>query len=152
MGDVLAPPLTTTSGERLTTNGSPTASPRLPTCYWPSPWRRSSARNTVFSHSACILASSGRTWPIIWTRVWLLVDFGEADRMLGWTEFDFKPLERGVATHIYAAFYLDLKAHNDGYLIDSHVAYPLSDTVKSWATSKLEAKLSGKLVGQEFSY
>ncbi|KAK9427388.1 hypothetical protein V1505DRAFT_396142 [Lipomyces doorenjongii] len=59
----------------------------------------------------------------------------------------FKPLERGVATHVYAAFYLDLKAHNDAYLIDSHVAYPPSDTVKSWATSKLEAKRLWELSG-----
>lgn len=33
---------------------------------------------------------------------------GSADKALGnregWKEFDTKPLERGVATHIYAAF------------------------------------------------
>jgi len=91
------------------------------------------------------------------------VDLGglkEADRVLGnkegWLEFNPKPLERGVATHIYASFDPNLEAHNGAYLIDSHVADPIADTVRTWATSSFEAerlwKLSEKLVGQEFSY
>lgn len=45
---------------------------------------------------------------------------------------------------------------NGAYLVKSHVADPLFDTVKPWATSPVEAerlwKLSEKLVGQEFAY
>jgi hypothetical protein len=47
-------------------------------------------------------------------------------------------------------------AHNGAYLIDSHVADPLVDTVKPWAISKFEAerlwKMSEELVGQKFTY
>ncbi|KAF9890516.1 hypothetical protein FE257_005921 [Aspergillus nanangensis] len=83
-----------------------------------------------------------------------------ADRTLGnaegWKGFDPKPVERGSATHIYAAFDSSLKANNGGYLLDCHVADPWTDTVKPWATSSVEAerlwRLSEKLVGQEFSY
>ncbi|PNP59023.1 hypothetical protein THARTR1_01271 [Trichoderma harzianum] len=83
------------------------------------------------------------------------------DRMLGnsegWSDgFTFKTLERGVATHIYAAFEPSLKEHNGVYLEDAHIADPHVQTVKPWGTSKVEAdrlwKLSEKLVGQEFSY
>ncbi|KAA8648642.1 putative short-chain dehydrogenase [Aspergillus tanneri] len=104
---------------------------------------------------------------VIWTNLgghldWS-VEFAElnnADKSLGnregWKEFDAKPLERGAATHIYAAFDPSLKANNGAYLIDCHVADPLVDTVKPWATSRFEAerlwRLSEKLVGQEFSY
>ncbi|RAH83875.1 putative short-chain dehydrogenase [Aspergillus japonicus CBS 114.51] len=75
----------------------------------------------------------------------------------GWRdEFDAKNLERGAATHVYAAFDPSLKAANGAYLIDCHVADPLVDTVKPWATSSFEAerlwRLSEKLVGQEFPY
>ncbi|PYI25171.1 hypothetical protein BP00DRAFT_119086 [Aspergillus indologenus CBS 114.80] len=93
----------------------------------------------------------------------------------GWRdEFDAKNLERGAATHVYAAFDPSLKgrqsdslsrvhliadempAVNGAYLIDCHVADPLVDTVKPWATSSFEAerlwRLSEKLVGQEFPY
>lgn len=88
------------------------------------------------------------------------VTTGSADKALGnwegWKEFDTKPLERGVATLIYAAFDPALKANNGAYLIDSHVVDPLYDTVKPWATSSFEAErlwgLSEKLVGEEFSY
>lgn len=42
---------------------------------------------------------------------------GSADKALGnregWKEFDTKPLERGVATHIYAAFDPALKGMLD---------------------------------------
>ncbi|OTA07746.1 Short-chain dehydrogenase/reductase [Trichoderma parareesei] len=84
-----------------------------------------------------------------------------ADRLLGnaegWlTEFDFKTPDRGVATHIYAAFEPSLKEVNGVYLEDAHVADPFVQTVKPWGTSKVEAerlwKLSEKLVGQEFTY
>ncbi|KAL7961241.1 hypothetical protein V8C34DRAFT_312051 [Trichoderma compactum] len=86
------------------------------------------------------------------------------DRMLGNSEgwrdgFKCKTLERGVATHIYAAFEPSLEdkdIHNGVYLEDVHIADPYVQTVKPWGTSKVEAgrlwKLSEKLVGQEFSY
>lgn len=96
----------------------------------------------------------------------------------GWKGIDPKPLETGVATHIYAAFDPDLAGkspspmsevqvasltltltqpeHNGKYLIDCHVADPWIDTVKPWATSPIEAerlwKLSEELVGEKFSY
>ncbi|PYH46645.1 putative short-chain dehydrogenase [Aspergillus saccharolyticus JOP 1030-1] len=74
----------------------------------------------------------------------------------GWAEFNLKDLARGAATHMYAAFDPNLKATNGAYLIDCHVADPLVDTVKPWATSSFEAerlwRLSEKLVGQEFPY
>ncbi|KAL7948640.1 hypothetical protein V8C42DRAFT_315059 [Trichoderma barbatum] len=84
-----------------------------------------------------------------------------ADRLLGNSEgwdagFDWKTIEKGIATHIYAAFEPSLKERNGVYLEDSHIADPYVQTVKPWATSKIEAdrlwKLSEKLVGQEFSY
>ncbi|KAL7806852.1 putative short-chain dehydrogenase [Trichoderma aethiopicum] len=84
-----------------------------------------------------------------------------ADRLLGnaegWlTGFDFKTPDRGVATHIYAAFEPSLKDVNGVYLEDAHIADPFIQTVKPWGTSKVEAerlwKLSEKLVGQEFPY
>ncbi|RFU77519.1 ww domain-containing oxidoreductase [Trichoderma arundinaceum] len=79
--------------------------------------------------------------------------FGNAE---GWEDFKWKSPERGVATHIYAAFEPSLKEHNGAYLENSHIADPYTETVKPWATSKTEAdrlwKLSEKLVGQEFSY
>ncbi|KAJ9223761.1 hypothetical protein DTO027B5_5986 [Paecilomyces variotii] len=89
-----------------------------------------------------------------------LDELRNADRTFGnresWKQYDGKPIERGVATHIYAAFDPSLKANNGAYLVDSHVADPLVDTVKPWATSSFEAerlwRLSEKLVGEEFSY
>ncbi|PON28915.1 WW domain-containing oxidoreductase [Trichoderma gamsii] len=74
----------------------------------------------------------------------------------GWADLKWKSPERGVATHIYAAFEPSLKEQNGAYLEDSHVADPYTNTVKPWATSSIEAdrlwKLSEKLVGQEFQY
>ncbi|KAJ5555595.1 hypothetical protein N7535_008030 [Penicillium sp. DV-2018c] len=87
------------------------------------------------------------------------VSLQSIDRQLGnregWSTFNWKSLERGAATHVYAAFDPALKDHNGAYLIDSHIADPLIDTVKSWAVSSFEAerlwKLSEQLVGQEFA-
>jgi len=74
----------------------------------------------------------------------------------GWSEFEFKSPDQGVATTVFAAFSPDLNAHNGAYLQDSHVADPWTETVKPWATSPVEAerlwKLSEKLVGQKFDY
>ncbi|KAH8895933.1 NAD(P)-binding protein [Thozetella sp. PMI_491] len=84
-----------------------------------------------------------------------------ADKALGnaegWNiEFKYKSQQRGIATHVYAAFEPSLKEHNGTYLQDSRIADPLTDTVKPWATSPVEAerlwKISEKLVGQEFPY
>ncbi|EHK45986.1 hypothetical protein TRIATDRAFT_264467 [Trichoderma atroviride IMI 206040] len=81
------------------------------------------------------------------------------DKSLGniiWDEIPWKTPERGVATHIYAAFEPSLKGYNGEYLQDSRISDPYTDTVRPWATSRVEAdrlwKLSEKLVGQEFSY
>ncbi|KAL2807724.1 hypothetical protein BJX63DRAFT_436776 [Aspergillus granulosus] len=75
----------------------------------------------------------------------------------GWmTEFDFRTPEEGSATHVYAAFDPDLKSHNGAFLEDCHVANPLTDDIKAWATSPVEAeklwRLSEELVGQVFTY
>ncbi|KAI1161776.1 WW domain-containing oxidoreductase [Nemania serpens] len=83
-----------------------------------------------------------------------------ADRALGnkegWAPFNWKTSDQGAATFVYAAFDPNLKDHNGAYLEDSHVADPLVETVKPWATSKIEAgrlwKLTEKLVGQEIQY
>ncbi|KAJ8119724.1 hypothetical protein ONZ43_g3389 [Nemania bipapillata] len=76
--------------------------------------------------------------------------------MEGWADFKWKTADQGVATHVYAAFDPNLKDHNGAYLEDSHVADPLVQTVKPWATSKIEAgrlwTLTEKLVGQDFQY
>ncbi|EFR01480.1 WW domain containing oxidoreductase [Nannizzia gypsea CBS 118893] len=87
-------------------------------------------------------------------------ELANADKELGnpegWEEMKFKSQEVGAATHAYAAFDPNLKANNGAYLLDCHVADPMVDTVKSWATSAFEAerlwRLSEKLVGQEFPY
>ncbi|CAG8894257.1 unnamed protein product [Penicillium egyptiacum] len=82
------------------------------------------------------------------TRRWATGRAGKNSMPSRWSEVS--------ATHIYAAFDPALKANNGAYLIDSHVADPLSDTVKPWVTSSFEAerlwRLSEKLVGEEFSY
>ncbi|KAL7900558.1 hypothetical protein HDV64DRAFT_267603 [Trichoderma sp. TUCIM 5745] len=81
------------------------------------------------------------------------------DKNLGnviWDDIPWKTPERGVATHIYAAFEPSLKGYNGEYLQDSRISDPFKDTVRPWATSRVEAErlwqLSEKLVGQEFSY
>ncbi|KAJ5183260.1 hypothetical protein N7492_000876 [Penicillium capsulatum] len=104
---------------------------------------------------------------VIWTNLGNHLDWSveldelrNADKSLGnpegWRDFEAKPLERGAATHIYAAFDPCLKAKNGAYLIDCHVSDPLVDTVLPWATHSFEAerlwRLSEKLVRQEFPY
>ncbi|KAJ5480158.1 hypothetical protein N7530_005667 [Penicillium desertorum] len=104
---------------------------------------------------------------VIWTNIAnhldMETDFDglrDADKALGnregWGELQVKTPDQGVATHVYAAFDPGLNAHNGAYLIDCRIGNPLADTIKSWATSSLEAKrlwhLSEKLVGQEFVY
>ncbi|KAL4929032.1 putative short-chain dehydrogenase [Aspergillus undulatus] len=82
------------------------------------------------------------------------------DRALGNAEgfegFKQKNDQQGAATTTYAAFAPDLRDKNGAYLQDCHVADPWTETVKPWATDKVEAerlwKLSEKLVGQEFSF
>ncbi|KAI4156773.1 MAG: hypothetical protein LQ340_000030 [Diploschistes diacapsis] len=70
--------------------------------------------------------------------------------------FDFKTPERGVATHVYAAFEPSLKDHNGSYLQDSHIADPYVDTIKPYAQDAVEANrlwsLSEEIVGQKFEY
>ncbi|KAF2726641.1 NAD(P)-binding protein [Polyplosphaeria fusca] len=79
--------------------------------------------------------------------------FGNAE---GWKEFIFRAPQAGAATHVYAAFDPKLKDHNGAYLLDCRLANPWKDTVKPWATSRIDAerlwKLSEKLVGETFSY
>ncbi|KAK4120495.1 NAD(P)-binding protein [Parathielavia appendiculata] len=84
----------------------------------------------------------------------------ESDRVLGnkegWREFQFKSPDRGIATHVFAAFHPSLEDHNGAYLQDAHVADPWTETVKPWGTSPIEAerlwRLSEKLVGEQFLY
>ncbi|KAF8877564.1 hypothetical protein CPB84DRAFT_1752113 [Gymnopilus junonius] len=60
---------------------------------------------------------------------------GALDRVLGNVEGrvdyspDILPIEKGTATHVYAAFDPDLSAHNGAYLLDCRVADPLTDTI-----------------------
>lgn len=81
--------------------------------------------------------------------------------------------EVSAITYAYAAFdpevtgkclvhtavksiWLIMKAHNGAYLLSCRLADPLSDVLRPWATSSVEAerlwRLSEKLVGQEFPY
>ncbi|KAL4885683.1 hypothetical protein BJY04DRAFT_180238 [Aspergillus karnatakaensis] len=74
----------------------------------------------------------------------------------GWGEMKPKSNQQGAATTAYAAFAPELHDHNGAYLQDCHIADPWTETVKPWATDKVEAerlwKLSEKLVGQEFNF
>ncbi|KAG7289176.1 hypothetical protein NEMBOFW57_005539 [Staphylotrichum longicolle] len=74
----------------------------------------------------------------------------------GWSEFQFKTPDQGVATHVFAAFHPSLEDHNGAYLQDAHIADPWTETVRPWATSPIEAeklwRLSEKLVGEQFVY
>ncbi|KNG83155.1 short-chain dehydrogenase [Aspergillus nomiae NRRL 13137] len=74
----------------------------------------------------------------------------------GMKELNFKDLDQGVATHVFAAFDTGIVRHNGSFLSDCHVADPDKEEVYPWATSKADAerlwKLSEKLVGQEFDY
>ncbi|KAL4804377.1 hypothetical protein BDV18DRAFT_143067 [Aspergillus unguis] len=69
-------------------------------------------------------------------------------------DFPRKTNQQGAATTVYAAFDPALRDHNGAYLQDCHIADPWTETVKPWATDKVEAerlwKLSEKLVGQQF--
>ncbi|KAF8891620.1 hypothetical protein CPB84DRAFT_1374608 [Gymnopilus junonius] len=101
------------------------------------------------------------------------VDYAMGNLEAFHSDMNFKSMERGVATHIYAAFDPNLSGvgglaivvescsiypsdQNGSYLLDCHVADPVTETVKPWAISRIEAEklwtLSQKLVGQEFSY
>ncbi|KAL2861654.1 hypothetical protein BJX68DRAFT_9775 [Aspergillus pseudodeflectus] len=75
----------------------------------------------------------------------------------GWREdISMKTSQQGAATTVYAAFEPSLREFNGKHLDDCHVADPWVDTVKPWATDKVEAerlwKLSERLVGQEFNH
>ncbi|KAI0190901.1 hypothetical protein EV127DRAFT_388241 [Xylaria flabelliformis] len=64
--------------------------------------------------------------------------------------------DEGVSTYVYAAFDPNLTSYNGAYLERCSPADPNTTTLRSWATSSVEAemlwKLSEKLVGQTFSY
>ncbi|KAL4865580.1 hypothetical protein BDV12DRAFT_188063 [Aspergillus spectabilis] len=68
----------------------------------------------------------------------------------GWGDFSPKSNQQGAATTVYASFEPGLQNQNGAYLQDCHVADPWTETVKPWATDKVEAerlwKLSEKLV------
>ncbi|KAL5336645.1 hypothetical protein BJX70DRAFT_389830 [Aspergillus crustosus] len=68
----------------------------------------------------------------------------------GWSDFSPKSNQQGAATTVYAGFASELKDQNGAYLQDNHVADPWTETVKPWATDKVEAerlwKLSEKLI------
>ncbi|KAI9370069.1 hypothetical protein BJX61DRAFT_535956 [Aspergillus egyptiacus] len=71
----------------------------------------------------------------------------------GWGAFKKKTNQQGAATTVYAAFEPGLQDRNGAYLQDCHVADPWTETVKPWATDKVEAerlwKLSEELVKQD---
>ncbi|KAJ4288285.1 hypothetical protein N0V88_007477 [Collariella sp. IMI 366227] len=104
---------------------------------------------------------------VIWTHLSDHIDWQTdgaelqaADQALGnkegWKQFDFKTLDQGVATTVFAAFHAGLEEHNGAYLQDAHVADPRTETVKAYGTSPVEAEmlweLSEKLAGQKFEY
>lgn len=113
--------------EIYTTDGTHTDSPRLPTCYSPSLWLRSSAVVDC-KHTVCIpVLSLKPPWATIWP-IWtvlvshheffvvkLLTNLVEADRAIGdpwgWVDWSTVPVtaEVGAATHVFAAFDPDLK-------------------------------------------
>lgn len=74
----------------------------------------------------------------------------------GMGDLQFKDLDQGAATHVFAAFDPDVVVHNGSFLSDCHVAELEKEEVYSWALSKVDAQrlwaLSEKLVGQEFKY
>lgn len=76
--------------------------------------------------------------------------------MWGMGDMQFKDLDQGAATHVFAAFDPAVAAYNGSFLSDCHVADPEKEEVYSWALSKIDAQrlwvLSEKLVGQEFNY
>ncbi|KAF8888715.1 hypothetical protein CPB84DRAFT_1462562 [Gymnopilus junonius] len=84
------------------------------------------------------------------------VDYAMGNLEAFHSDINFKSMERGVATHIYAAFDPNLSDHNGSYLLDCHVGDPVTENVKPWAISRIEAEklwtLSQKLVGEEFAY
>ncbi|KAL2811479.1 hypothetical protein BJX63DRAFT_422323 [Aspergillus granulosus] len=91
----------------------------------------------------------------------MLPELIAVDRFLGneqgWRrDISAKTPQQGAATTVYAAFDPSLKEFNGKYLDDCHVANPWTDTLKPWATNKVEAerlwKLSEQLVGQEPSF
>jgi hypothetical protein len=103
----------------------------------------------------------------------------KVDRFMGNAEgwnasFDFVSHDEGAATHVVAAFEIDIASkptslpvevlsrvlisieQNGAYLEKGKVVASDSERIKPWATSSVEAeklwKLSEKLVGQSFSY
>ncbi|KAJ6125105.1 short-chain dehydrogenase TIC 32 chloroplastic [Penicillium samsonianum] len=74
----------------------------------------------------------------------------------GMGDMQFKDLDQGAATHVFAAFDPAVAAYNGSFLSDCHVADPEKEEVYSLALSKIDAQrlwvLSEKLVGQEFNY
>ncbi|KAH8692014.1 short-chain dehydrogenase [Talaromyces proteolyticus] len=73
-----------------------------------------------------------------------------------WGGFNFKTLEQGAATHVYASFddLISTKHNNGAYLEDSRIFKP--EEVPSWGRDEVEAeklwKLSEQIVGQQFEY
>ncbi|KAL4922425.1 hypothetical protein BDW62DRAFT_207707 [Aspergillus aurantiobrunneus] len=63
----------------------------------------------------------------------------------GWGRFRQKTDQQGAATTVYAVFEPVLRDDNGAYLQDCHVADPWIDTVKPWATDKVEAERLWKL-------
>ncbi|KAL0932165.1 short-chain dehydrogenase reductase family [Colletotrichum truncatum] len=76
--------------------------------------------------------------------------------LFGMQDMQFKTLDQGAATHVFASFDTTINDHNGVFLSDCHIADPDLEEVYSWATSEVDAdrlwKLSEKLVGQEFNY
>ncbi|KAM7204244.1 short-chain dehydrogenase/reductase SDR [Naviculisporaceae sp. PSN 640] len=74
----------------------------------------------------------------------------------GWEGFKFKSHDQGVATHVYAAFEGTLGEKNGWYLLDAHVADPLTEEYYPWARDSVSAeklwRLSEELVGRRFEF
>ena len=94
----------------------------------------------------------------------LTLDIVQADRDLGnavgWAKNfgAIMPLnsDQGAACSVYASFDPELEKQNGKYLLKMRVGDPFVDTLKPWATNRVEAeklwRLSEELVGQRFSY
>ncbi|MCJ1324247.1 hypothetical protein MMC10_000909 [Thelotrema lepadinum] len=79
---------------------------------------------------------------------------GSEGAWIDWSNFRFKTLDQGVATHVRAAFEPNLKEYNGRYLEDSEITP--KERIRAWARDEIEAerlwKVSEEIVGQNFAY
>jgi len=69
-----------------------------------------------------------------------------------WTDFPWKTLSQGTATHVFAAFDPNIAEHNGAYCIDVRLGKP--GEIRNKATDPEDAerlwKMSNEILGQEF--